>query len=159
MMIFHGGGEEIRTPEIRVGATAKDFGLGFYCTVIREQAERWARRKPIPVVNGYQVDRRIELETLKFPKMSEEWLDFIVQGRSNKPGERFHPYDCIEGPMADDKVFFEIGRFLSGAINRRQFWVACEFSYPTHQICFATEKAVSALLWQQSWQIGGSSWT
>lgn len=42
--VFHGTYCDIRCPEIRLGRYTKDFGPGFYCTVIREQALRWAKR-------------------------------------------------------------------------------------------------------------------
>lgn len=39
MFIYHGSYTEIKKPEIIPGRNTKDFGNGFYCTVIREQAE------------------------------------------------------------------------------------------------------------------------
>lgn len=44
MTVYHGGYEPVSDPEIRIGRNTKDFGAGFYCTIIKEQAERWARR-------------------------------------------------------------------------------------------------------------------
>ena len=44
MTVYHGGYMPVKEPEIRIGRNTKDFGPGFYCTVIREQAIRWARR-------------------------------------------------------------------------------------------------------------------
>lgn len=44
MTVYHGGYQAVEKPEIRKGRNTKDFGTGFYCTVIKEQAERWARR-------------------------------------------------------------------------------------------------------------------
>ena len=38
MTVYHGSGDVVAAPEIRVGRYTKDFGPGFYCTVIREQA-------------------------------------------------------------------------------------------------------------------------
>lgn len=35
-----------------------------------------------------------------FPKMTEEWLDFIVACRSGKS----HSYDIVEGPMEDEFI-------------------------------------------------------
>lgn len=40
MLVYHGSYTEIQKPEIIEGKYAKDFGTGFYCTVIKEQAER-----------------------------------------------------------------------------------------------------------------------
>ncbi len=40
MTVYHGSYTWIETPEIRVGRNTKDFGPGFYCTVMKEQAKR-----------------------------------------------------------------------------------------------------------------------
>ena len=74
MTVYHGSGDVVAAPEIRVGRYTKDFGPGFYCTVIREQAERWAQRMPVPRVNTYVVRFAQGLDILEFPEMSEEWL-------------------------------------------------------------------------------------
>ncbi|WP_039238842.1 MULTISPECIES: DUF3990 domain-containing protein [Clostridium] len=50
--IFHGSYTEVKKPEIRKSRNTKDFGTGFYCTVIREQAERWAKRYKTPTENS-----------------------------------------------------------------------------------------------------------
>lgn len=46
MTVYHGGYEPVEKPKIRIGRNTKDFGNGFYCTIIKEQAERWAKRYP-----------------------------------------------------------------------------------------------------------------
>ena len=53
MTVFHGSYMAVENPEIRKGRNTKDFGPGFYCTVIREQAQRWAKRYVTPVVITY----------------------------------------------------------------------------------------------------------
>ena len=52
MTVYHGSGDVVAAPEIRVGRYTKDFGPGFYCTVIREQAERWAQYRGSAIING-----------------------------------------------------------------------------------------------------------
>lgn len=44
MTVYHGGYQAVEKPEIRADKNTKDFGTGFYCTIIKEQAQRWARR-------------------------------------------------------------------------------------------------------------------
>ena len=34
MTVYHGGYQAVEKPEIRVSRNTKDFGTGFYCTVI-----------------------------------------------------------------------------------------------------------------------------
>lgn len=81
------------------------------------------------------------MSVLKFAQPCEDWLDFIVKCRSGK----LHHYDIIEGPMADDKIYNFINAYIDGNITREQFWVLAKFDYPTHQLCFCTEKALKCL--------------
>ena len=67
--------------------------------------------------------------------------DFIASCRSGKT----HRYDIVEGPMANDTVWNYVNDFLTGRINRKQFWALAEFKYPTHQINFCTPAAVQCL--------------
>ena len=78
MEIYHGGYCSIKKHEIIKGKYAKDFGVGFYCTELRDQAIRWARRYDLPIVNIYDFDMNQALNVLYFAEMTEEWLDFIV---------------------------------------------------------------------------------
>ena len=50
MTVYHGGCQAVERPDIRVNKNTKDFGTGFYCTVIKEQAQRWARRYNTKIV-------------------------------------------------------------------------------------------------------------
>lgn len=140
-LIYHGSYTEVNTPKIITGRNTKDFGNGFYCTVIKEQAERWARRYDTPTVNVYSVLIDESLDILEFKTMTEEWLDFIVDCRAGKP----HNYDIVIGAMADDQIYNFISDFIDGIITRQQFWSLAKFKYPTHQINFCTEKALECL--------------
>lgn len=76
MTVYHGGYTPIEKPEIRMGRNTKDFGPGFYCTIIKEQAQRWARRYDTKIVSIYEVRMDTSLDIKEFQGMSEEWLDF-----------------------------------------------------------------------------------
>jgi len=141
MIVYHGGYAEIRKPEIVVGRNTKDFGTGFYCTVIREQAERWARRYNTPMVSSYTVRINESLSILEFKTMSEEWLDFIISCRHGKP----HNYDVVIGAMANDQIYNFISDYIDGILTREQFWIMAKFKYPTHQINFCTERSLECL--------------
>lgn len=45
MIVYHGAIEIIQTPDIYHSYRHLDFGKGFYVTTVKEQAQRWARRK------------------------------------------------------------------------------------------------------------------
>lgn len=83
---------------------------------------------------------------MKFPEISDEWLDFIAKCRSSVT----HNYDIVEGPMANDTVWNYVNDFLAGRINRKQFWALAEFKYPTHQISFHTLSALNCLKFVKS---------
>lgn len=47
-------------------------------------------------------------------------------------------------------VWNYVNDYLSGRINRKQFWVLAEFKYPTHQISFHTLSALDCLTFVKS---------
>ena len=141
MTVFHGSGSQVERPEIRIGRYTKDFGPGFYCTILREQAERWARRFDTPRVNTYTVRLLDGLDILEFPDMTEEWLDFIIACRHGEP----HNHDVVIGAMANDQIYNFVSDYMDGAITREQFWALAKFKYPTHQICLCSDRALKCL--------------
>lgn len=141
MSVYHGSYMPIKSPEIRKGRNTKDFGVGFYCTIIKEQAQRWARRYDTKVVSIYDVRINSNLNIKEFKEMTEEWLDFIIACRSGKS----HNYDIVIGAMADDQIYNFISDYIDGVITREQFWVLAKFKYPTHQIVFCTKEALKCL--------------
>lgn len=141
MTVYHGSYLEIKHPKIIRGRNTKDFGEGFYCTMIREQAERWSKRYDTPKVNTYTVRLDTSLQILEFTEMTEEWLDFIIDCRNGKP----HGYDIVIGAMANDQIYNYIADYVDGVITREQFWALAKFKYPTHQINFCTNRALACL--------------
>lgn len=146
MLVYHGCYTEVQQPRIIVGRNTKDFGTGFYCTVIKEQAERWAKRYAMPVVNIYSLLINEKLNILEFREMTDEWLDFMIACRSGKP----HQHDIVIGAMANDQIYNYVSDYIDGVITREQFWMLAKFKYPTHQINFCTEQALSCLAFYKS---------
>ena len=144
MTVYHGGYQVVERPEIRVGKYTKDFGNGFYCTLIKEQAQRRARRYPSKIVSVYDVRLISGLRILEFKEMSDEWLDFIADCRSGKT----HDYDIVIGAMADDQIYSYVADYIEGSITREQFWILARFKYPTHQIVFCTDEALKCLTYR-----------
>jgi len=141
MLLYHGSYLEIKSPKILAGKYAKDFGTGFYCTILKEQAIRWASRYNSPILNIYEYEKNSSLKARDFAEMTEEWLDFVIFCRSGKK----HDYETVSGPMANDQVYNYISDYIDGAITREQFWVLAKFKHPTHQITFCTEQALKSL--------------
>ena len=131
ILLYHGSKEEVVYPEIRITRYTKDFSWGFYCTNNYPQAYRWAdRRSADGIVNVYRYIENPDLKILRFPEMSDEWLDFIAKCRAGEA----HPYDIVEGPMADDTIWDYVNGFTSGQISREAFWALAKFKHPTHPI-------------------------
>ena len=150
MILYHGSREVVKTPEIRILRYSKDFYFGFYCTLMREQAKRWAVRfSGKGIVNEYEYVQGISLKMLNFPEMTEEWLDFIIDCRSGKS----HDYDVVEGPMANDTIFNYIQDFIDGKISRSAFWELAKFKKPTHQISFHTARALETLTFKAAYEV------
>ena len=149
MRIYHGSYCAIRKPLIINSFKNKDFADGFYCTVIKEQAERWAKRYDTRVVSSYHFLIDEKLKILEFKEMNDQWLDFIASCRSGKK----HSYDIVIGPMADDQIYNYVFDFLEGNISRGQFWTLAKFKYPTNQICFCSENSLSCIKFIESYEV------
>ena len=149
MTVYHGSYTTVQKPKIMKGRNTKDFGEGFYCTIIREQAERWAKRYDTPIVNAYTVCLNTNLNILEFKDMTEEWLDFIIDCRHGKA----HNYDIVIGAMANDQIYNFIADYMDGIITREQFWAMARFKYPTHQINFCSAEALKCLEFVSSEEI------
>lgn len=147
MILYHGSNVEVPSPKVLTNGYYKDFGYGFYCTKIEKQAKKWAlTKRGNHVVNMYNYQENETLNICYFPKMTEEWLDFIVSCRRGIE----HSYDIVEGPMADDTIWDYVEDFVRGQISRQAFWELVKFRYPTHQIVFCTEKALDTLHYERS---------
>lgn len=119
MTVYHGGYKPVKEPEIRAGRNTKDFGTGFYCTIIKEQEQRWSKRYNTKIVSVYEVKLDPKLNIKEFREMTDEWLDFIIACRSGES----HDYDIVIGAMADDQIYNYIADYMDGVITREQFWV------------------------------------
>ncbi len=152
MILYHGGTERIEKPLCDKGRKNLDFGQGFYLTVLKDQAENWARRVASDrggkaVVNEYEMD----LEALKhqsrylyFPHYDESWLDFIVASRSGqKPWEG---YDVIEGGVANDRVIDTINLYILGYIDKRSALGNLAQHQPNNQVCILSQDILDRYL-------------
>lgn len=145
--IYHGSNVEVSVPRVLQNGFYKDFGYGFYCTLYKKQAMRWAlTRRGESIVNRYKYIRNDDLKILSFNEMTDDWLDFVVECRRGIE----HDYDIVEGPMADDRIWNFVEGFIDGKISRDAFWELVKFNYPTHQIVFCTQEALKTLFFEGS---------
>lgn len=150
MTLYHGSNIVVQNPKVLANGYYKDFGYGFYCTNIEKQAIRWAlTKRKEHIVSVYQYEKNEKLNICEFKKMTEEWLDFVVNCRRGIE----HSYDIVEGPMADDTIWDYIEDFVRGEITREAFWALVKFKYPTHQIAFCTEKSLETVKFERSYSL------
>ena len=158
MIVYHGSSEIVRQPDILHSYHALDFGKGFYVTTVREQAERWARRKAAltggrAIVNQYQMDDDTRgLRVKRFHDDLEEWIEFVCDCRDEKPV--YQDYDLIIGKVANDKVFRVVDMYHSGIWDKKRALMEIR-AYPNYdQLAFITQRAVDRLLrFDESWEV------
>lgn len=149
-IVYHGSSQIVESPEIRLAKYNKDFYFGFYCTIMEEQANRWATRfGGTGYVSRYEYLPNEKLKMLVFDEMTEAWLDFVVACRMGQA----HDYDIVEGPMADDTIYNYVQEFVDGKISRAAFWELAKFKHPTHQISFHTARALTTLKFLEGVQV------
>lgn len=161
MIVFHGTIIEIQKPEIIKSETGRDFGFAFYTTGIKEQAERWAirkakieNRKPnksvTPIVNVFQwEDNAIGLNIKNYDEISIEWLEMIVNCRSNI--SFVHPYDVIAGKIANDNVGETVSYVMQGIMRKEDAIERLRYEKINNQIAFCSNKALSTLKFIKSY--------
>ena len=88
-------------------------------------------------MNKYNYIPNPALKYLKFERITDEWLDFIVACRAGK----VHTYDIVEGPMVDDAIFNYVQDFVDGKITRVAFWELVKYNHPIYQISYHTISA------------------
>ena len=152
-ILYHGSHMSVPAPLTGVGRRELDFGPGFYVTVLRDQAERWARRICViraidtPVISIYEFDEAqlpAEVRCLRFESYDQQWLDFIVSSRRGE--EPWKGYDIIEGGVANDQVIDTIEDYYSGRITAEQAIGQLRFAKPSHQMCISSQVIVDRCL-------------
>ena len=150
--LFHGSNMDF--PEISLGKCLpyKDFGQGFYLTPSYKRAQKRALDKVykenngVPVVQKYEFNEESAstLKVLKFDLCDEQWLNFILDCR-NIHNKKFHTYDIVIGPVADDGVITSISLYLSKVITKTELLNRIKAATPYIQYAFCTERAIKNL--------------
>jgi hypothetical protein len=151
VIVFHGGTDIVKVPICKFGRKNLDFGQGFYVTTVKEQAERWARRKAglrkgkPAIVNCYQMaDDFGNLKYKTFPEDLMEWIDFVCKCRDGNT--EYKDYDLISGKVANDKVFRVVDLYHTGIWDKERALKEIKV-YPNYdQIAFITQRAIDKML-------------
>lgn len=154
-MVYHGSNMIVNVPDTEHSFRPLDFGKGFYVTTVKEQAERWARRKADiygigrGIVNIYQMKENfIGLIYKCFEEELNEWIDFVCRCRDEK--KDYLQYDLIKGKVANDKVFRVVDMYHSGIWDKERALKEIKVYDSYDQIAFISQKAIDQLLYYES---------
>ena len=155
MMVYYGSNVVVKNPDIEHSFRPLDFGKGFYVTTVKEQAERWARRKADisgakkGLVNAYQMKEDFTGLIYKcFEDDLNEWIDFVCRCRDEE--NNYLQYDLIKGKVANDKVFRVVDMYHSGIWNKERALKEIKVYFSYDQIAFITQRAIDQLLCYES---------
>ena len=111
MIVYHGSNVFATHPDTEHSFRSLDFGKGFYVTTVKEQAERWARRKvdiygtDKAIVTVYNISEDLNGLVHKcFEDDLAEWIDFVCNSRDGK--KDYLKYDLIKRKAAIVPVLY-----------------------------------------------------
>lgn len=162
MLLYHGSNRDIKAIDLAMCRPYKDFGRGFYLTIMKEQAEKMATRVARiyggqPVLNVFEVDDLfLESDVLCIKNFgtetSEKWARFVMNNRSRTFTDFSSPecncdnkYDVVIGPIANDDMAVLFRQYENGIISFENMVSGMVYKETTNQYSFHTERAVSLL--------------
>lgn len=147
MIVYHGSYMEVIEPDVYHSRDSVDFGKGFYITLIKEQAYKWAarfkRNKGKGIVTAYEFEIeqcKDTCKTLEFDSYTEEWLDYITSCRKK---ENTSDYAVIVGGVANDKVFNTMELYFDGLIEKKEAINRLRYEHPNLQICIREQNIIN----------------
>lgn len=156
MIFYHGTNKPFEQIDLSKSKPNKDFGKGFYLTSDKQQAIDMAKAKIDQqgegevIVYAFEFDTTFlssgELKVKSFDTYSEEWALFILANRNNFATTPIHDYDIVIGPIANDRVGFQLRRYIDELIDLET--LVRKLTYMkgiTIQYFFGTPSAISKL--------------
>ena len=149
--LYHGSYTEVSSPLVKLGRAKVDFGQGFYLTLLKAQAESWAktiseRRKTgtQAIVSTFTLDMDgIKADNYRiktFDTYDLEWLEYVIDCR--KGGNLQNQYDLVEGGVANDNVIDSVEDYENGIINAEQALGQLKYKAVNRQLCILSQAIV-----------------
>ena len=158
MILYHGSNMIINEIDLNKCRPYKDFGQGFYCTEIKEQAELMAKRVAriyggTPYVNKFELDENIynsnKLNAKKFESPTGEWAIFVLNNRDRKFQDKTsiecnhdNKYDLVVGPVANDDLALLFRTFTRGLIDIETLIKEMRYKNFSNQYSFHSKEAL-----------------
>ena len=150
MKVCHGSNTVVAKPDGSRSRPNLDFGPGFYVTLVKSQAENWARRKALrtnkpPVVNVCEMaEVPNDARFLRFNENDEAWVEFVCSCRRGE--NQYLSYDLIFGGVADDKVYAAVDLYYRGVWDIRRTIEELRFYEKNDQFCFVNQRVLDNVL-------------
>lgn len=159
MIVYHGSISEVKKPDIDHSYRNLDFGQGFYVTTVREQAERWAKRKADlsgvekGVITVYEMaDDYAGFSVKSFGDDMDSWIDFVCACRDGET--RYLDFDIITGKVANDKVYRVVDMYRRGIWDKERALEEMKVYETYDQIAFITQRAIDdCLSYKESFEV------
>lgn len=152
LLLYHGSNVAFNEIDLSKSHNRRDFGRGFYCTVLESQAKEWAHRLYMRNFSGgeyiyqYVFRQTDNLKIKRFTALDAEWLDFIKKNRIK--GGIQHTYDVVIGPVADDNTMETIQLYLSGILKSEEAVERLRYNKVNNQVSFHTPLALKHLFFE-----------
>jgi hypothetical protein len=150
MILYHGSDIIVKNPDILHSQICLDFGSGFYVTSVKEQAERWAKRKGLlqgnekGIVSIYEYTEDNNFKIKDFADDLETWIDFVCDCRNGS--DSYKKYDLIKGKVANDKVFRVVDMYKQGIWDKERTIREIKVYETYDQLAFVTQKSIDSML-------------
>lgn len=149
LTLYHGAVADFDKIDLAESKNRRDFGKGFYTTVLEKQATEWAYRKSLRekerkyFVYRYLFAKDETISIKYFDALNKEWLEFIKQNRSK--GGIQHGFDVVIGPVADDDTMETVQLYIGGVLTADEAVERLRYNDVNNQVSFHTEKALETL--------------
>ena len=150
LILYHGSDSFFEEIDLAKSQNRRDFGKGFYTTVLETQAKDWAYKQMLRegksknYVYKFKFEESQDLKIKHFNSLDKEWLDFIKINRSK--GGIQHDFDVVVGPVADDNTMQTVQLYLLGTITSEEAVERLKFNKVNNQVSFHTENAIKHLV-------------
>ena len=148
LTLFHGSNTLFDRPDLAKARDYRDFGLGFYTTTLKSQAEDWAKSTVVrfggePYLYTLELDLTDELRVKEFPEINLEWLDLVKANRML--GGTQHNFDVVIGPVANDNTMRTIAAYVAGLYDAEEAMRRLRYFKTNNQVSLHTDKAMRLL--------------
>lgn len=152
LILYHGSNISFKQIDLSKSHDRRDFGRGFYCTILESQAKNWAHRLYMRNYTGgeyvyqYVFHQTDNLKIKRFATLDAEWLNFIKENRTH--GGIQHDYDVVIGPVADDNTMETIQLYISGILKSEEAVKRLRYNQVNNQVSFHTPLALKHLTFE-----------